>query len=192
VTAKALDGGHAEAALTYHPPSKLSSTSDRCRSACARIAAEKKEMECCGAECENTVTIRQAKLQSAMLLEGRQQGWDHHLEPLAAHPIRRFPQRRQRILDRRAISAPALLRCLDPIKPNRIVLPECAHRMLAMPARRRALRVEDPPLLLPSGRPVTLPNLRAARLLRATSAEGPQRTARSTSHAQMQRSSPSS
>jgi hypothetical protein len=32
-------------------------------------------------------------------------------------------------------------------------LPERAHRMLAMPARRRAQRVEDPPLLRPFGRP---------------------------------------
>jgi hypothetical protein len=40
-----------------------------------------------GADGQNTIMVRLAKLQSAMLLEGRQQGRDHHLEPLAAHPI---------------------------------------------------------------------------------------------------------
>src|SRR6202790_4588289 len=110
----------------------------------------------CGADGQNTITIRLSKLQSAMLLKCWQQGRDHHLEPLAAHPIRRLPQRRHRVLDRRAISTPALSRCLDLARPNRLVLPECAHRMLAMPARRRAQRVEDLPLLRPFGRPVTL------------------------------------
>ena len=67
---------------------------------------------------------------------------DHHnLEPLAAHPIRRLPQRRQRVLDCRTISTLALLRCPDLARPNRRASPECAHRMLAMPARRRAQRV---------------------------------------------------
>ena len=110
----------------------------------------------CGADRENTVTIRLAKLQSAMLLEGRQQGRDHHLEPLAAHPIRRLPQRRQRVLDRRAISASPLSWCLDLARSNRLALPERAHRMLAMPARRCAQLVKDPPLLRSFGRPVTL------------------------------------
>src|SRR6476619_4386344 len=91
-----------------------------------------------GADGQNTITVSLAKLQSAMLLEGRQQDRDHHLEPLAAHPIRRLPQRRHRVLDRRTISTLALSRCLDLARPNRLALPKCAHRMLAMPARRRA------------------------------------------------------
>src|SRR3954451_25134698 len=82
----------------------------------------------CGADGQNTVTVRLDKLQSAMLLEGRQQGRDHPREPLATHPIRRLPQRRQRILDRCAISASALSRYRDPARPNRL-LPEGAHRM---------------------------------------------------------------
>jgi len=41
-----------------------------------------------------------------MLLKGWQQDRDHHLEPLPAHPIRRLPQRRQRILDRRTVIIP--------------------------------------------------------------------------------------
>ena len=120
------------------------------------LYVDEQAVDGCGADRENTVTICQAKLQSAMLLKGRQQDRDHHLEPLAAHPIRRLPQRRHRILDRRAVSTSAISRCLDPVRPSRLVLPECAHRMLAMPARRRAQRVEDPPLLRPFGRPVTL------------------------------------
>src|SRR6187397_115325 len=84
-----------------------------------------------GADGQNTITIRLAKLQPAMLLKGWQQGRDHHLEPLAAHPIRRLPQCRQSVLDRRAISASALSRCLDPARPNCLVLPEGAYRMLA-------------------------------------------------------------
>src|ERR1700736_3669995 len=120
------------------------------------LCIDEQPVDGCSADRKNTVTIRQAKLQSAMLLEGPKQGRDHHLEPLAANPIRRFPQRRQRILDRRAISAPALLRCLDSIRPNRLVLPECTHRMLAMPTRRRAQRVEDPSLLLSLARPLPL------------------------------------
>src|SRR4051812_6286201 len=44
-----------------------------------------------GADGQNTISIGLAKLQSAMLLECRQQGRDHHLEPLAAYPIRRLP-----------------------------------------------------------------------------------------------------
>jgi hypothetical protein len=103
----------------------------------------------CSADRENMVAIRLAKLQSAMLLKGRLQDRDHHVEPFAAHPIRRLPQRRQRFLDRRTVSAATLSRCLDPVRPNRLVLPERAHRMLAMPARRRAQRVEDLPLLRP-------------------------------------------
>ena len=94
-----------------------------------------------GADGQKMITVRLAKPQSAMLLERRQQGRDHHLEPLAAHPIRRLPQCRQRILDRRTVFAATLSRCLDPIRSNRLMLPECAHRMLAMPARRRAQRV---------------------------------------------------
>src|SRR5213596_849422 len=116
-----------------------------------------------GADGQNTISIRLAEPQSAMLLECREQGRDYHLEPLATHPIRRLPQRRQRVLDRRAISSSALSWCLDPIRPNRLVLPERAHRMLAMPARRRAQRVEDPPLLRPFGRPVTLRHRRHHR-----------------------------
>src|SRR4051812_10200982 len=77
-----------------------------------------------GADGQNTITNRKAKLQSAMLLEGRKQDRDHHLEPLAAYPIRCFPQRRQRILDRRTVFAPALSRCFDPVRPSRLVLPE--------------------------------------------------------------------
>ncbi|MGY4331821.1 hypothetical protein ACVWWG_006238 [Bradyrhizobium sp. LB7.2] len=50
----------------------------------------------------------------------------------------------------------AASRCLDRAGPNRCAPSECAHRMLAMPSRRRAQLVEDPPLLRPFGRPVTL------------------------------------
>ena len=73
---------------------------------------------------------------------------------MAAHV--RGLDRMDRVLDRRAISTSTLSRRFDPVRRNRLVLPECAHRMLAMPARRRAQRVEDPPLLRPFGRPVTL------------------------------------
>jgi hypothetical protein len=72
-----------------------------------------------GADGQNTITVRLAKLQSAMLFEGRQQSRDHHLEPLAAHPIRRLPQRRHRVLDCRTISTLALLLGLDLARPNR-------------------------------------------------------------------------
>src|SRR4029453_18772356 len=102
------------------------------------LYVDEQAVDGCGADGQNTITIRVAKLQSAMLLKGWQQGRDHHLEPLAAHPIRRLPQSRQRVLDRRAISASALSRCLAPARRNRLVLPERAHRMLAMPACRRA------------------------------------------------------
>jgi hypothetical protein len=105
-----------------------------------------------GADSQDTITVRLAKLQSAMLLEGRQQGRDHHLEPLAAHPIRRLPQRRQRVLDRRAISASSLSCCLDLTRSNRLASPERPHRMLAMPTRRRAHFVEDTLLEQPGAR----------------------------------------
>ncbi len=94
------------------------------------------------------------KRQSAVSLKCRQQRRDHHLEPLAAHPIRRLPQRRQCIFDRRAVSAPALSRCLDLAWHDSLALPKCAHRMFAMPARRRAQLIEDAPLLRSLGRPV--------------------------------------
>lgn len=68
---------------------------------------------------------------------------------------RRLPQRRHRVLDRRTISTLALSRRLHCAGPNRCASPECAHRMLAMPTRRRAQLVEDAPLLRPFGRPVT-------------------------------------
>src|ERR1700737_3237160 len=132
----------------------------RIKACTAALAATRRELHIaeqavdgCGADGQNTIAIRLAKPQSAMLLKGRQQGRDHHLEPLAAYPIRRLPQRRQRVLDRHAVSAPALSQYPD---IARLVLPECAHRMLAMPARRRAQRVEDASLLRPLGRPVTL------------------------------------
>src|ERR1700694_3206762 len=99
------------------------------------LLIDEQAVDGCGADGQNTITIRLSKLQSAMLLKCWQQGRDHLLEPLAAHPIRRLPQRRHRVLDRRAISTSALSRCLDPVRRNRLVLPECAHRMLAMPAR---------------------------------------------------------
>ncbi|MDH2357356.1 hypothetical protein QCM80_43425 [Bradyrhizobium sp. SSUT112] len=41
----------------------------------------------CGADRQNTSTVGLSKLQSAMLLKRRQQGRDHHLEPLTAYPI---------------------------------------------------------------------------------------------------------
>src|ERR1700736_5551194 len=135
----------------------------RIKACTAALAATRRELHIaeqavdgCGADGQNTITIRLAKPQSAMLLKGRQQGRDHHLEPLAAYPIRRLPQRRQRVLDRRVVSAPALSRCSDLARRNRLLLPEGAHRMLAMPARRRAQRVEHAPLFRPLGRPVTL------------------------------------
>src|SRR5215831_7064171 len=110
----------------------------------------------CSADGENKITIRLVELQSAMLLKWRQQGRDHHLEPFTAHPIRCFPQRRQCIFDRRAVPAPARSRRLLAEHRNSLALPECAHRMLAMPARRRAQFVEDAPLSRPPGRPVAL------------------------------------
>src|SRR6478736_9887528 len=58
------------------------------------LYVDEQAVDGCGADGQNAVTVRLAKLQSAMLLECRQQGRDHHLEPLAAHPIRRLPQRR--------------------------------------------------------------------------------------------------
>src|SRR4029077_9049128 len=131
------------------------------------LYVDEQAVDGCGTDGQNAVTVRLAKLQSAMLLKGRQQGRVHHLEPLAAHPIRRLPQRRQRVLDRRAISSPALSWCLGLARPNRLVLPERAHRMLAMPARRRAQRVEDPPLLRPFVRPVTLRHRRQTLAPRA-------------------------
>src|SRR6185295_4456760 len=53
------------------------------------LCVDEQAVDGCGADGQNAVTVRLAKLQSAMLLKGRQQGRDHHLEPLAAHPIRR-------------------------------------------------------------------------------------------------------
>src|ERR1700736_6957090 len=97
----------------------------------------------CSADGENTSAIRLVKRQSSVSLKCRQQRRDHHLEPLAAHPIRRLPQRRQCIFDRRAVSAPALSRCLDLAWHDSLALPKCAHRMFAMPARRRAQLIED-------------------------------------------------
>ena len=60
------------------------------------------------ADAEHQRSIGLAELQPAMPLQRRQQRRDHHLEPLAADPIRGLPQRHQRILDRRAVGRPAL------------------------------------------------------------------------------------
>ncbi|WP_271565344.1 FAD binding domain-containing protein [Bradyrhizobium sp. CCBAU 11386] len=75
--------------------------------------------------------------------------------PAAGPAIRRLPQRCHRVLDRRTISTLALSKCLDCSGPNRCASPECAHRTLTMPTRRRAQLVEDAPLLRSFGRPVT-------------------------------------
>src|SRR5215216_515825 len=97
-----------------------------------------------------------AELQPAVLLQCRQKGRDHRHEPLAAHTVRRLPQGRQRVLDRHAVAALALMRAvglsclLDDAPPQR------PHRVLAMPARRPAQRVEDAPLLHPPRRPIAL------------------------------------
>jgi hypothetical protein len=119
-----------------------------------------------GTDSQNTITVRLAKLQPAMLLKGRQQGRNHNLEPLAAHPIRRLLQRRQRILDRRAISASSLSCCLDLARTNRLASPQRApHACDASPTSRTARRGFVPsPLVWPTGNaplPPTLP--RAAR-----------------------------
>lgn len=45
----------------------------------------------CRGDRENMIAICQARLQSPMLLKGRQQDRNHHVEPLAAHPVRRLP-----------------------------------------------------------------------------------------------------
>ncbi|UFW91963.1 hypothetical protein BjapCC829_49190 (plasmid) [Bradyrhizobium barranii] len=126
----------------FAPDCRIESGTSPPAAACRELHIDEQAVNGSRADCQNTVTVRLAKLQSAMLLEGRQQGRDHHLEPLAAHPIRRLPQCRQRILDRRTVFAATLSRCLDPVRSNRLMLPECAHRMLAMPARRRAQRVD--------------------------------------------------
>src|SRR5262249_21971727 len=110
----------------------------------------------CSADGENKITIRPVELQSAMVVKWRQQGRNQHLEPFAAHAIRFFPQRRQCIFDSRDVPAPARSRRLLTEYCNSLALPECAHRMLAMPARRRAQLVEDAPLSRPPGRPVAL------------------------------------
>src|ERR1700737_3671203 len=140
----------------FAPDCRIESCTSALAAARRDLYIAEQAVDGCSADGENTITIRLAKLQSAMLLECRQQGRDHHLEPLAAHPVRRPPQRRQRILDRRVVSAPARSRCSDLARRDRLALPERAHRMLAMPARRRAQRVEHAPLLRPLGRPVTL------------------------------------
>src|SRR3954453_150644 len=67
----------------------------------------KQAVDGCRADGKNAITIRLAKLQSPVLFERGQQSRDHHLEPLAAYPIGRLPQSCQRILGRRAVSAPA-------------------------------------------------------------------------------------
>ena len=46
---------------------------------------------------------RPCRASAGLPLQRRQQRRDHHLEPLAADPIGRLPQRHQRILDRRAV-----------------------------------------------------------------------------------------
>jgi len=92
----------------------------------------------CGTDGENTITIRLAELQSSVLLKCRQQSRDHYLEPLAAYPIRRLPQRRQHILGRRAVSATALSRRHELARRDSLALPKCAHRVLAMPTCCRA------------------------------------------------------
>ena len=108
------------------------------------------------AHSENTATIPFVKLQSAVSLKCGQQGRDHNLEPLAAHSIRCLPQGRQGILARRIVSAPALSRPPIEVQCGSLALPQCAHRMLAVPARRRAQLVEYARLLRPLGRPVAL------------------------------------
>src|SRR3984957_18683674 len=80
---------------------------DRRVEACASpLAAARRDLyiaehaiDRCSADSQNKITVSLAKLQSAMLLECRQQSRDHHFEPFAAHPIGCFPQCRQRILD---------------------------------------------------------------------------------------------
>src|SRR6516165_7157848 len=107
---------------------------------------------------ENAVTLGVVELQPAGSLKCRQNIRDHNLEPLAAHAIGRLPQRRQCILDRRAVCAPALARC--PGRCDCLSLSKCAHRMLAVPARHRAQLIKDAPLLPPLGRAVALRHCR--------------------------------
>jgi hypothetical protein len=57
----------------------------------------------------------------------------------------------------RRISSLALLRFFDFAGPNCRAPSDCAHSMLAMPAHRRAQRVEDPSLFHSFGRPFPLP-----------------------------------
>jgi hypothetical protein len=47
----------------------------------------KETIDGCSADGENTIPIRLAKLQSPVSLKRSQQGRDHNLEPLAAHPV---------------------------------------------------------------------------------------------------------
>ncbi len=106
---------------------------------------DKQAVDGCCADGQNTSAISEAKLQSAMLLEGRQQRRDHLLEPLAATRSDANHRALHRVLDCRAISTFALRPGFDPVRISRLVQAKCTHRVLAMPARRRTQRVQNPP-----------------------------------------------
>src|SRR5208283_2188007 len=98
---------------------------------------------------ENSFPMARVELQPAMPLKRWRQSRDHHHEPLTAYPIRRLPQRRHRVFDRRIVLAPARGAFLGPDRLPRPVSPKRAHRMLAMPAHCGAKLVENAPLLPP-------------------------------------------
>ena len=117
---------------------------------------DKQAVDGCCADGQNTSAISEAKLQSAMLLRAD--------SSVGIISLSRLPRTRSdanhralhRVLDCRAISTFALRRGFDPVRISRLVQAKCTPRVLTMPARRRTQRVQNPPLLRPSGRPVTL------------------------------------
>src|SRR6516164_900412 len=104
--------------------------------ACRNLYIPEHAVDAGCADGKNTITVCGVELQSAVSLECRQHGRDHHLEPLAAHPIRSLPQHRQRIFYHRAVCAPAVSRGPNLVRCDSLI--SHAHRMLAVPARHRA------------------------------------------------------
>ena len=107
------------------------------------------DRRCADTQQERKISL--AELEPAVPLQRRQQRRDRHLEPLAANPIGRFPQRHQRILDGRAVGrlSPAwcVRRCS---RRKRFATCELPDRVLAMPTGHRAQFVENQPLLRPT------------------------------------------
>jgi hypothetical protein len=65
-------------------------------------------------------------------------------EPLAAHTMRRLPERRQRVFDRHTVATLAITRGWGLSCLVDDALPQCPCRVFAMPARRGRLRCGNP------------------------------------------------